>query len=237
MSNVICFIPARSGSKSIQDKNTKLLGGKPLIAWTIEIAFKSGIQRVIVSTDSEEYSKIAKEYGAEVLLRPAELAQDSTPMYQVLKSEVPKIEPLPEIVVLLSPTAPFRKSIHIKNALSFFCQNLGNYDSLMAVQKVPHEFNPAQVIVSTQNGLRMANGSPIYGRATRRQDYPEAYVTSQGIYIFKTSNLVTGSFYGERTMLMECEPSVDINVPEDWVKCEEYLKSKEERLNLDSKND
>ena len=60
---IIAFIPARSGSKSIPDKNIKTLGDKPLLAWTIETALKSGLQRVIVSSDSEEYLKIAKEYG------------------------------------------------------------------------------------------------------------------------------------------------------------------------------
>lgn len=220
---MIAFIPARSGSKSILDKNIKLLGGKPLIAWTIETAFKSGIQRVIVSTDSEEYAKIAKEYGAEVLLRPVELSQDETSMYQVLKSEIPKVDPIPEAVVLLSPTAPFRQSIVLKSAISFFTQNLETFDSLMSVQKVPHAYNPAQVIISTSNGLRMANGTPISNRVTRRQEYPDAYVTSQGIYIFKVANLDKGSFYGDKTMLLECDQSVDINTPEDWDKCEKYL--------------
>jgi N-acylneuraminate cytidylyltransferase len=220
---IIAFIPARSGSKSIPDKNIKTLGDKPLLAWTIETALKSGLQRVIVSSDSEEYLKIAKEYGAETMLRPQELAQDNTPMYQVLKSEIPKIEPQPEIVVLLSPTVPFRKTILLKSAISFFGQNLDKYDSLMTVQRVPDQFNPAQVIVSTPIGLRMANGALISNRITSRQEYPLAYVTSQGIYIFKPGNLAKGSFYGEKTMLMECDASIDINSPEDWEKCEEYL--------------
>lgn len=220
--NIIAFIPARSGSKSIPDKNIKLLGGKPLIAWTIETAFKAGLQRVIVSTDSEEYAKISREYGAEVLMRPAELAKDDTPMYQVLKSEVSKIDPVPEVVVLLSPTAPFRESLILRSAISFFTKNQ-EYDSLMSVQKVPHEYNPAQVITSTPLGLRMANGAPISNRIARRQEYPDAYVTSQGIYVFKTSNLEKGNFYGDKTMLLECDSSVDINTPEDWQKCEEYL--------------
>jgi N-acylneuraminate cytidylyltransferase len=220
----IAFIPARSGSKSIPDKNIKSLGGKPLLAYTIETAFKSGLTRVIVNSDSEEYLKIAKEYGAETMLRPKELAQDDTPMFQVLKGEIPKVEPMPEIVVLLSPTVPFRKSILLKSAISFFTNNLNEYDSLMTVQKVPHEYNPAQVIITTPMGLRMADGRAISSRQTRRQEYPEAYVTSQGIYIFKTENLNNGDFYGKKTMLMECDKSIDINTPDDWNKLEEQLK-------------
>ena len=220
--NIICFIPARSGSKSILDKNIKILGGKPLIAWTIKTAFESGLSRVIVSSDSQKYLDIAKEYGTETLLRPKELSGDDISMYQVLKSEIPKLEIQPEIVVLLSPTVPFRKKIHIKNAISFFVNNLKEYDSLMAVQKVPHEYNPAQVIINTPAGLCMANGSPISNRIARRQEYPDAYVTSQGIYIFKTSNLEKGSFYGNKTMLMECDKSIDINLESDFLQAEKY---------------
>ena len=226
MNNIICVIPARSGSKGIKDKNVKELGGKPLLVWTIETAFKAGLQRIVVSSDSDEYGKIAKEFGAEFLKRPIELAQDDISMYQVLKSEVPKLDPLPEIVVLLSPTVPFREAILIKTALSFFTSNLDNYDSLMAVMRIPHKYHPDQAIVTTPLGVRMANGSPLSNRKTRRQEYNPAYVTSQGLYIFKTSNLEKGSFYGERVMLQECDESLDINSESDFLLAESYLKEK-----------
>jgi N-acylneuraminate cytidylyltransferase len=234
---IIGFIPARSGSKSIPDKNIKLLGGKPLLAYTIESAFKAGLSRVIVNSDSEEYLKIAREYGAEAMLRPKELAQDNTSMYEVLKNEIPKIElesqlTDPLIIVLLSPTVPFRKSVFIKTATSFFINNLNEYDSLMAVQKVPDEYNPAQVIINTPSGLRMADGRQISNRIARRQEYPGAYVTSQGLYIFKTSNLEKGSFYGDKTMLLECDKSLDLNTLEDWNKAEEYVINRSNNKNI-----
>jgi CMP-N-acetylneuraminic acid synthetase len=225
--SIICFIPARSGSESIPNKNIKLLGGKPLIIWTIETAIKSNLGRVIVNSNSQKYLDIVKEYGVETMLRPEELSKNDIPMYQVLKNEIPKIVPVPEIVVLLSPTVPFRELTLLKNALSFFVENLNKYDSLMAVQKVPHEYNPAQVIINTPLGLRMSDGSLISKRLTRRQEYPDAYITSQGIYIFKTSNLEKGSFYGDNTMLLECDKSLDLNTSEDWQKAEEYLKHKD----------
>ena len=218
--DIIIFIPARSGSKSIPDKNIKPLGGKPLIAWTIETALKTGL-KTVVSSDSEEYLKIAKGCGAETILRPKELARDSTSMYEVLKNEIPKIGA--GIVVLLSPTVPFRKTKFVKTAISYFMENLGEYDSLVAAQKVPNEYNPAQVIISTPMGLKMADGRAIPNRVARRQEYPAAYVTSQGIYIFKTNNLEKGSIYGERTMLLECDKSLDLNTSEDWRLAEEYL--------------
>jgi N-acylneuraminate cytidylyltransferase len=220
---MISFIPARSGSKSIPDKNIKLLGNRPLIAYTIETSLKCGF-RTIVSTDSEEYAKIAREYGAEVLMRPPELAEDDTSMYQVLKSEIPKIDPIPEIVVLLQPTSPFRKTIHIKNMLSFFLAN-SEYDSAISVEKVPEKFNPAQVLIQTPLGSRMANGAPISNRKTRRQEFPNAFVPTGEIYIFKTSNLEKGNFYGENTMLYEKEPATNINSLEDWAEAEKQIKN------------
>lgn len=222
---IIGFIPARSGSKSIPDKNIKILGGKPLLSYTIESALKAGLDRVIVNSDSEEYLKIAKEYGAEKMLRPKKLAKDNTSMYEVLKNEIPKIEPKPDVVVLLSPTVPFRKVVLIKTALSYFINNLNDYDSLMAVKRVPNEYNPSQVIISTSFGLKMADGKQIPNRLTRRQEYPEAYVTSQGLYIFKTANLEKGSIYGDKTMLLECDESIDINSQDDWDKVEKLIKA------------
>ena len=81
MSYTIAIIPARSGSKGVPGKNIRLLGGRPLMAYSIQAGLLAGnIDRVIVSTDSELYAGIAKECGAEVpFLRPIELAQDDTP--------------------------------------------------------------------------------------------------------------------------------------------------------------
>jgi len=224
--NIVAFIPIRSGSKSIPDKNIKEIGGKPLVAWTIETSLKAGL-RTIVNSDSEKYLEIASRYGAETMLRPKDLAEDFTPMFEVLRSEIFKIKPVPEIVVLLSATVPFRKLIILQNAISYFIASMDKYDSAMAVQKIPQEYNPAQVIINTSMGLRMADGRELWERATSRQSYPEAFVTSQGIYIFKTSNLSRGNFYGDKTMLLECNSSIDINTKEDFQKAElELLSSK-----------
>lgn len=225
MNDILAFIPARSGSKSIPNKNIKELGGKPLIAYSIETAFQAGIQRVIVNTDSESIAEVARKYGAEVMIRPSELAQDNTPMYQVLRSEIPKIEPIPELVLLLQPTSPFRKKIHIGTAISLLINNLKDYDSLIAVERVPEKYNPAQVIISTPFGSRMANGVPISQRLIRRQDFPEAFTPTGSLYLFKTINLQSGSFYGNKVILLEIESSININSLEDWEEAELWLKN------------
>lgn len=223
--SIIAFIPARGGSKSIPRKNLKLLGDKPLIAWSIQSAFAAGIERVVVSTEDPEIAKVAKEWGAEVLERPTELAQDETSMFELLKSEVFKIDPLPEIVVLLQPTSPFRERVHIKSAISLLSNNLDGYDSLISAERVPEKYHPAQVIVSTPLGHRMANGSPVSQRKTRRQDFQECWVPTGSIYAFKTSNLEKGSIYGEKTLILETEGTININDQSDWLAAEQWLSS------------
>lgn len=249
--NIVVFIPARSGSKSILDKNIKMLGDKPLMAYTIQAAFNAGIQRVIVDTDSEEYARIAKEWGAEVMIRASILAKDNTSMFEVLRTEVPKITPAPDLVLLLQPTSPFRNKNHILLAIEYLCANLEKYDSLVSVEKVPEKYNPAVVIIQTPNGKGMImgklktwkgkliakfigktwtkpslSGVPIVDRITKRQENPEAWVPTGSIYLFKTSNLKEGGIYGKEIMLLETDGSININSQEDWDLAEEYLKNK-----------
>src|SRR3989344_6460854 len=113
---ILAVIPARSGSKSVKDKNIRPLGGRPLMAWSIRTAKAcKQIDKVVVSTDSDKYAQLAKFYGAEVIMRPAELAQDDTPMIPVLQHAL-KINPA-ELLILLDPTSPFRAVSDIEKCL------------------------------------------------------------------------------------------------------------------------
>ena len=88
---ILAVIPARSGSKSVKDKNIRPLGGRPLMAWSIKAALAcKKIDQVMVSTDSEKYAQLAKFYGAEIITRPAVLAADDTPMIPVLQHVLQK---------------------------------------------------------------------------------------------------------------------------------------------------
>ena len=109
----IAIIPARAGSKGLPDKNVLMLLDRPLIAYTIEAAVSSNLfDKVIVSTDSERYKTIAEYYGAEVMLRSAELSSDTATSYMVIE-DVLKNNPGYEIIALLQPTSPFRTANHI----------------------------------------------------------------------------------------------------------------------------
>ena len=121
--NILAFIPARAGSKRVPNKNLLPLKGKPLIAYTIEAALKAQrVTRIIVSTDSEEIAAVARTHGAEVpFLRPAEIAQsDSTEMQfftHALDWLLVHEGYSPDLLVLLYPTSPFRKSASIDAAI------------------------------------------------------------------------------------------------------------------------
>lgn len=113
MKTIVGIIPARGGSKTIPRKNVQPFLGKPLIAWTIECALNSqALDRVIVTTDDEEIAGIAQAYGAEVpFRRPAELAQDETPLVDVIMHAIDWLEAqqqTPDGIMVLSPNTPLR---------------------------------------------------------------------------------------------------------------------------------
>ena len=119
---ILAMIPARSGSKGIIGKNIKKIGGKPLIAWPIEAAKSSKyIDKIIVSTDSDEIASVALKYGAEIpYLRPTDLAQDKSTTYSVIKNILSYYKKLNEIYdyfVLLEPTSPLTTPKDVDEAM------------------------------------------------------------------------------------------------------------------------
>lgn len=121
--DILALIPARGGSKSIPKKNIAPLGGRPLIAYSIDVAKQSRlITRVIVSTDDPEIRRVAQDLGAEApFLRPAEFAQDDTPDLPVFQHALAWLEAQegyrPEVVVQLRPTSPLRRVEHVDGAI------------------------------------------------------------------------------------------------------------------------
>ena len=142
---ILGIIPARGGSKGIPKKNIKLLNGKPLIAYTIEAALASNLDRVIVSTDCKEIAGISKEYGAEVIIRSFNLAEDTTPTLPVLQHVVSKLEVEFDAVMTLQPTSPLRTSKHINEAIELF-ESDKEVDSLVSVVEVPHNYMPEKLM-------------------------------------------------------------------------------------------
>jgi len=120
---ILALIPARSGSKRVPNKNIRRLAGKPLIVYTIEAALKSKrINRVIVSTDSQQIASIAKEHGAEIpFIRPKEISQSNSTEMEFFNHALNWLQDHekyePDLIVLLYPTSPLRKVESIDSAI------------------------------------------------------------------------------------------------------------------------
>ena len=116
MQRIIALIPARSGSKRVRDKNIRQLGEHPLIGWSIITARRLvGVSEIVVSTDSEEYARIAEDYGAIALIRPPDLASDDTGDHPVIKHFLQHFPT--DLVIYLRPTTPFRSVAKIEEAI------------------------------------------------------------------------------------------------------------------------
>jgi len=189
--NIIAVIPARSGSKSIKDKNITLYKRKPLIYYSIRTALKSKfINRVIVSTDSNKYKKISTKFGAEVpFLRPKKYSTDNSIDYDYIlhaSKFLIKNKYYPDLIVLLRPSTPNREIHIVDKAINFFIKNSKNYDSMRSVS----EFNqPAQKLFMIKNNrLKGFFDGSLSGEyhSRPRQDFPKTYLPNGYVDIFKT---------------------------------------------------
>ncbi len=141
--NVVAVVPARAGSKGVQGKNARLLGGKPLTAWPVLVAKRTpSIDRIIVSTDGEEIARIARDYGAEVYERPVSLAGDDSPVIDALRDLTDRLlseDAQPDIMVLLEPTSPFRMPADISVCLErLVSEKLDSIGTFSAAHLNPH---------------------------------------------------------------------------------------------------
>lgn len=231
---ILAIIPARGGSKRIPRKNIKPFCGKPLIGWSIDASFSSGVvDRVIVSTDDEEIARIAKDLGAEVpFIRPDELAEDTTPTLPVLQHAVEYLrteeEYVPDYILLLEPTSPLRQSFHLKEAVELL--KTSNADSVIALGEVPRHFSPSWQFSRDEEGaISLCTGADIKNIISRGQDLPVTYFRNGVFYLFKTELLFSEepSLYGNdvRGYVIDNAYSVDIDTPEDWVEAEEKCAS------------
>lgn len=224
---VLGIVPARGGSKGMPGKNLKPLAGKPLLAYTAEVANISGVlDRIILSTDDEAIADLGRSVGLEVpFIRPADLAQDDTPMLPVLVHAITWMEQAgfqPDYIILLQPTSPLRRPSHIKQAVTILRDT--GCDSVVSVTKLPAHCSP-DYVMKIEDG-KLSNFLPGSQRISRRQDTRPAYVRDGTAYAFRRDLVMKhNTIYGTdcRPLIIPSEESLSIDTPADWASAERRL--------------
>ena len=227
--NILGLIPARGGSKGLPRKNIKLLLGKPLIAWTIEQALASKyLDRVIVSTDDKEILDISKKYGAEVpFMRPKELAMDNVKGIDVVLHAIVSLKEDDrrkqyDLIMLLQPTSPLRKSVDIDKAIEFLF--LKKAKAIVSVCEVDH--HPLWANTLPEDGcMKDFIRQEIMNK--NRQELSVLYRLNGAIYLAYCNYLKKyRSFIGEKTFayVMPRERSIDIDNEVDLSLAEVLIK-------------
>lgn len=190
---ILAIIPARGGSKRIPKKNIIDFHGKPMIAWTIEAAIKSAcFDEILVSTDDNEITEIAKKYGASVPFLRELNKDDYSTVSDVVISEKNRLNQKYDVIVMLMPNCPIRNEFDISSSLNNFIDNKRDFQ----ISSFKYGFmNPYWAHKIDNKG----KGVPIFKDAvsSRSQDLSDLYCPTGAIWIAKDKSLeISKSFYG-----------------------------------------
>jgi N-acylneuraminate cytidylyltransferase len=210
------FIFARGGSKGLPGKNIKLLGGKPLIAYSIEAGLKSSVlDRIIVSTDDKQIADVAIKYGAEVpFLRPKELAGDTSAEWDAWRHAINSL-PTFDIFVSLPATAPLRAPEDIVKCLEIYKKN--GCDAVITCR--PAGRHPSFNMISLDNESKACLLMPPSKTVSRRQDAPAAYDMTTVAYVVNPAFIKNKRSIFEglvRAVVIPEERALDIDTPLDF---------------------
>lgn len=227
---ILGIIPARSGSKGVLNKNIKLLNSKPLIYYTIEAAKKSKLLNdTVVSTDSIKIAEIVKKYDFDVpFLRPKNLAEDDTPTIPVLRHALENYEKKNHIqvshVMLLQPTAPFRSSNDIDNAITLMMNNpdkeslISVCDAEYAHPQIMYKINEGKVVPLLKNESKII----------RRQNFRQVFLRNGAIYLMHKDQITKeNKMVGDDPLIYQMPrwSSVNIDSEDDFLIAELLMKN------------
>lgn len=231
---ILAFIPARGGSKGVKNKNIRIINDKPLIGYTIDAAKRASIfEDIIVSTDSQEISDVAEEYGAYIpFLRPKELATDNSATIDVIKHLIQTMKEVYnkeyDIIIVLQPTSPLRTEQHIKDAYNRFKDKQATY--LVSVCECEH--SPLWTNTLNFEG-RMDDFLREDVKNKNRQDLPVYYRLNGALYIGKVESVIKNrGFMGENcySYIMDNNSSVDIDSELDLKIAEVLIANKKSKI-------
>ena len=227
--NILAIIPARSGSKSVPHKNIRLINDKPMLAYSIEHAKQSAdINRIILSTDSEEYARIGREYGAEVpFMRPAEYATDTAldidVFYHCLRFLEEQEGYHADIVIQLRPTYPIREIADIDAMIKIMMEKpeVDSVRSIAPAKEIPYKMWHRQedgMITPIMKDIPECYNMP-------RQQLPKVYYQNACIDVVRADVILKEhSMSGNRIYGYEMSKNYDIDTEEELALSEEFLK-------------
>lgn len=217
--SVLAIIPARGQSKRLPNKNKRLLGGIPLIEYTIKAGLDAVmVDNIVVTTDDSEIALISQSLGVQVQYpRPAKLSEDDSPIEDVIKHSILLFETNgshPDIIVLLQPTSPFRTAKHIDDAINLLITSQA--DTVTAVRRVvEHPY-----YMWKQNNDEIIPYYSIEKQFTSRNNLPSFYIENGSIYVIKKNIFIQYGLYGNRVMPYEMSQIESIDIDEaidlDW---------------------
>lgn len=214
---ILTIIPARGGSVGIPGKNIIEINGKPLIAYSIipaiNILHQGLVDKVIVSTDSEEIAEIASTWGAEVpFLRPKEISGNTSKSVEFIKHALDHYANEGiyfDAVLILQPTSPMRTEVDLKNAIELFKSNKN--DSLISTYEEEY-INDLVIYKLDKDKITSIPVNPLHNKGIRRQDHGSTFVRNGCIYITTRELVEKGLVIGDSPLMYIMEKSRSINV-------------------------
>ena len=237
--SVLALIPARGGSRGIPGKNLRSFAGRPLLAWAVDAALRSGVSdRVIVSTDDVAVRAAAIAAGAEApFFRPAELATDDAPTADAVRHALEWLERAdgwrPDVVAILEPTSPGRRPFHVGDGVRALAAH-PSASTVASISRVPHHFVPPKILRLSDDGtIAGSDGRPINEMIHRRQDLA-AYHAFDGILFACRSDLLRRdppTIWGDEVIgyVVDAAFSFDLDDPGDWDLAETRMRAILER--------
>ena len=229
----IAIIPARGGSKGVPHKNVRMLKGFPLIAYSIVACqLANDIQRIVVSTDSEEIAEVARRYGAEVpFLRPAQFAGDKSGDIEFVQHAInwfhESEHEVPEYIIHMRPTTPLREPEILDKALYEMKQN-ENATSLRSGHKASE--SPYKWFVKNEGGYfeSIVSGLSNDKANDGRQGFPDVYIPDGYIDIIRSEFVIqNNALHGNRMIAFESPVCLEVDTEEDFEMLEYQIEKKE----------
>lgn len=232
---VMGIVGIRSGSKGVPDKNIRPLAGKPLVGWVLEAARRSKyINRVVVSTDSSSYAKIATSFGADVpYLRPVDLASDQSPEFDYVKHMLEWLDKnegyRPDIVVRMMATVPLQSTEDIDAVIGKLIEDPKADSAVVIAEARQHPLKALKIVGDGEGGKKLVTYFSESGREVTpiaRQNYEKAYFRANIIACRKRVIFDTNSLTGDlvRFHVIPQERAVDIDTLADFYITEHLMK-------------